>query len=349
MRTDSPLALVDDTFDALPDGYATESRDLAEDAAARLIANIEQVVHGRRTAVELVVMGLLSGGHVLIQDVPGSGKTTLAHALARSVSGDFRRIQGTADLLPGDITGSAMWNPATQEFTFIEGPVFTNVLLVDELNRATPRAQSALLEAMDENTVTVDGMRHALPNPFFVVATQNPNDQYGTYPLPEGQLDRFALGLSLGPNDVATERTVMREQLIRSTVGDLQPVMTPEELRWMQLEVRRTYVADAVLDFGLGIVTATRTHRSVRVGASSRAALSLLRVAQARALLHGRNYVVPDDIALLAPNALGHRLVLTPAATAQAASGATGPLPAGAGGAQVVREVLANVPVPLRA
>lgn len=343
MGTDPRLKLVDDTFDAVPDGYATESRSLAENAATRLIANVEQVVHGRRSAVELVIAGLLAGGHVLVQDVPGSGKTTLAHAVARSVGGMFRRIQCTADLLPGDITGSAMWKPSTQEFTFIPGPVFANVLLVDELNRATPRAQSALLEAMDEAMVTVDGVRHELPNPFFVVATQNPTDQYGTYPLPEGQLDRFALGLSLGPNDRETERRVMREQLVRATVNDLQPVLAPEELRWLQLEVRRTYVADAVLDFALSVVEATREHPSVRVGASSRAALSLLRCAQARALVLGRNYVVPDDIKMLAPSALGHRVVLE--------AGVSGPWTTGsaAAGVKIVREILATVPVPLRA
>jgi MoxR-like ATPase len=343
MGTDPRLRLVDDTFDSVPDGYATESRSLAESAATRLIDNVEQVVHGRRGAVELVIAGMLAGGHVLVQDVPGSGKTTLAHAVARSVGGRFRRIQCTADLLPGDITGSAMWNPSTQEFTFVPGPVFANVLLVDELNRATPRAQSALLEAMDEAMVTVDGLRHELPNPFFVVATQNPTDQYGTYPLPEGQLDRFALGLSLGPNDRQTERRVMREQLVRATVNDLQPVLEPEELRWLQLEVRRTYIADAVLDFALSIVDATREHPNVRVGASSRAALSLLRCAQARALVLGRNYVVPDDIKMLAPSALGHRIVLK--------VGVGGPWTTGsaAAGVRIVRDILTSVPVPLRA
>ncbi len=211
---------------ALPDGT---SRALAAAVAARLIGNVERVVHGRRAAVELVTAGLLAGGHVLVQDVPGSGKTTLARAFARSVGGSFRRIQGTADLLPGDITGSAMWDPDQHSFVFVPGPVFANVLLVDELNRATPRAQSALLEALDEGAVTVDGVRHALPEPFFVVATQNPTDQYGTYPLPEGQLDRFSVALTLGENDLATERQVVREQLLRPTVDDLQPVVSPHD------------------------------------------------------------------------------------------------------------------------
>jgi MoxR-like ATPase len=324
---------------------AAGSRADAVALGARLMANIEQVVHGRRPAVELVVAGLLSGGHVLVQDVPGSGKTTLARSVARSIGGSFRRIQGTADLLPGDITGSSMWDPARHEFIFVPGPIFTNVLLVDELNRATPRAQSALLEAMDESTVTVDGIRHPLPEPFFVVATQNPTDQYGTFPLPEGQLDRFAVALSLGPNDVATERRVMREQLLRATVDELQPVLEADELRWIQLEVRRTHIADPVLDFALAVLEATRSNDCVRVGASSRAGLSLMRCAQAHALLSGRDYVVPDDVKILAPSVLGHRLVL-----ADGLGGERG-MQYGMGvgvGVEVVTDLLATVPVPLR-
>jgi MoxR-like ATPase len=311
--------------------------------AATLLGNVETVVRGRREAVELVVIGLLAGGHVLIQDVPGSGKTTLARAVARSVGGAFRRVQGTADLLPGDITGSCVWDPTRQEFRFTPGPVFANVLLVDELNRATPRAQSALLEAMDEAAVTVDGESYPLPHPFFVVATQNPSDQHGTYPLPEGQLDRFAVALSLGENDVATERQVMREQLMGATVGELRPVLTTEDLRRLQQEARRIHVADGVLDFALAVVTATRSHPDVRVGASSRAGLSMLRCCQARAMLHGRNYVTPDDVKAVAPSALGHRLILAENAPR---GYAFDQLAAGAGAA-VVRDVLAGLPVPL--
>jgi MoxR-like ATPase len=322
--------------------YDIDPRAFATSMAAKLVGNVETVVRGRKNAVELVVTGLLSGGHVLIQDVPGSGKTTLARAVARSIGGEFRRVQGTADLLPGDITGSSVWDPASQQFRFVPGPVFSNVLLVDELNRATPRAQSALLEAMDESAVTVDGESHPLPDPFFVVATQNPSDQYGTYPLPEGQLDRFAVTLSLGANDAATERLVMREQLMRPTVVELGPVLSIGDLRWLQLEARRTHVADGVLDFALAVVAATRSHPGVRIGASSRAGLSMLRCCQARALLRNRDYVTPDDVKAVAPNALGHRLVLA----GDARRGNVDQMGSGAGAA-VVRDVLDGLAVPL--
>lgn len=323
--------------------YDIDPRGLAAAMAEKLVRNVETVVRGRRDAVELVAAGLLSGGHVLIQDVPGSGKTTLARSVARSIGGVFRRVQGTADLLPGDITGSSMWDASLQEFRFVPGPIFSNVLLIDELNRATPRAQSALLEAMDEAAVTVDGETHQLPDPFFVVATQNPSDQYGTHPLPEGQLDRFALTLSLGPNDSATERLVMREQLMRATVGELRAVLTTDELRWLQQETRRTHVADCVLDFALAVVAGTRVHPDARIGASSRAGLSMLRCCQARALLHGRSYVTPDDVKAVAPSALGHRLVLArnPVRSYEVDRSNVEK------GVAVVRDVLAGLTVPL--
>jgi MoxR-like ATPase len=328
--------------ESVAERYDIDPRSLAAAMAAKLVDNVEAVVRGRKTAVELVVMGLLSGGHVLIQDVPGSGKTTLARAVAHSIGGDFRRVQGTADLLPGDITGSSIWDPTSHQFRFVPGPVFANVLLVDELNRATPRAQSALLEAMDESAVTVDGESHALPDPFFVVATQNPSDQYGTFPLPEGQLDRFAVTLSLGANDAATERLVMREQLMRATVVELRPVLSTGDLRWLQLEARRTHVADGVLDFALAVAAATRSHPDIRTGASTRAGLSLLRCCQARALLRSRNYVTPDDVKAVAPYALGHRLVLA----GNSRRGHIDQL-GGEAGAAVVRDVLGGLTVPL--
>jgi MoxR-like ATPase len=302
--------------------------------AQSVVANVEQVVHGRTRAVELVACALFSGGHALVEDIPGTGKTTLARAFARSLGGVFHRIQATADLLPSDITGSGVWDADVHAFRFVPGPVFGHVVLVDELNRTPPRTQSAFLEAMDEGAVTVDGQRHALPEPFFMIATQNPLEQHGTFPLPEGQLDRFATCLRLGSLDLASERQVVREQLVRATVDDLEPVISIEQLQALRTAVRSTYVADPALDYCLSIVRATRQDPRVRIGASSRAAISLVRCAQARAVLQGREYVVPDDIKTLAGPVLAHRLVL-----AQRQSGAPD---------QLVNEIVELVPVPLR-
>ena len=314
---------------------ASSPRTDAAAVAARLVAGVEQVVHGRRAQVELVVCAVLAGGHVLVEDVPGSGKTTLARAVAACLGGDFRRIQGTADLLPADITGSGVWEPDRRAFAFVPGPVFGHVVLVDELNRTPPRTQSAFLEAMDERAVTVDGARHALPDPFVVLATQNPLEQYGTYPLPEAQLDRFAVTLSLGVNDPATERRVVRDQLLGATVDALRPVTSPAQLVAVRQEVRRTHVAEAVLDHAVRVVEATRSHPAVVLGASTRAALTLVHCAQARALLGGRDHVTPDDVKALAAPVLGHRLVLRD----------------GSGGLErgqaLVRELVGQVPVPL--
>jgi MoxR-like ATPase len=311
------------------------ARSEASAVAARLVAGVERVVHGRRDTVELVVCAVLAGGHVLVEDVPGSGKTTLARAVAAAIGGRFRRVQGTADLLPADITGSGVWEAERRAFSFVPGPLFAHVVLVDELNRTPPRTQSAFLEAMDEGAVTVDGVRHPLPDPFVVLATQNPFEQYGTYPLPEGQLDRFAVALSLGANDAVTERRVVREQLVGPQPDDLAPVTSPEQLVVVRAETRRTHVAEAVLDHALRLVEATRTAPGVTTGASTRAAVVLVRCAQARALLAGRDHVVPDDVKAVAVAVLGHRLVL--------ADG-----PGGAHrGQRVVVDLLANVAVPL--
>ena len=308
--------------------------DALTDLGRRVVANVQRVVHGRDRAVELVTCALLAGGHALIEDVPGSGKTTLARAFARSLGGTFHRIQATADLLPSDITGSGVWDPDQHRFVFVPGPIFAHVLLADELNRTPPRTQSAFLEAMDENAVTVDGVRHPLPEPFFVVATQNPLEQHGTYPLPEGQLDRFAICLTLGDLDPMAERQVVREQLVRATVDDLQPVVGPAELQAARTAVRTTYVADPVLDHAMLLVQATRRDPRVHLGASPRAALTLIRCAQARARLYGRDYVAPDDTKALAAAVLGHRLVLV-----QDVPG---------GGNAVVADLVARVPVPLQ-
>jgi len=303
--------------------------------ARALVANVERVVRGRRAAVERLVVALLSGGHALLEDVPGTGKTTMARALARSVGGSFQRIQGTADLLPADITGSSVWDQGRQAFTFVPGPVFANVLLVDEVNRTPPRTQSAFLEVMDEGAATVDGVRHPVPSPFFVVATQNPMEQYGTYPLPESQLDRFAVRVLFDAIDAEDELLVVREQLRRATVDDLPAVVSAAELVALRHAVRDVFVAEPVLGYALAVTRATRADRRIRAGASSRAAISLVRCAQARAVLDGRAYVSPADVRVLAAPTLAHRLLL---------EDVTG---GGPGAEHVVRDVVARVPVPV--
>jgi MoxR-like ATPase len=298
-----------------------------------LVTSVASVVRGHDDAIELVVAAVLAGGHVLIEDVPGSGKTTLARAMARSLGGSFGRIQGTSDLLPSDVTGSAVWNPERFAFEVVRGPVFANVVLVDELNRASPRTQSGLMEAMEESAVTVDGRRCALPEPFTLIATQNPVEQHGTYPLPEGQLDRFTVSLQLGPIAPAYERRVVQEQLAQPTVDRLPAVTTPEQLVAARARVRTTHVAEPVLDYAMTLVQATRHDARVALGASTRAALTLVRLAQALAVLQGRGHVLPDDLKLAAGPCLAHRL-------------STGAGDAGVGAA-VVRDALARVPVPV--
>jgi MoxR-like ATPase len=285
--------------------------------------------------VEALVCAVLADGHVLIEDLPGAGKTTLAKAMARALGGRFTRIQGTADLLPTDVTGSSVWRPDLGRFEFIPGPLFGNIVLVDEVNRIPARTQSGFLEAMEEGTITVDGQQHRLPDPFVVIATRNPHEQYGTYPMPEGQLDRFAVQLTLGQLDTRTAARVVREQLSGPTVDRLAAVADPERLAHLREVVRSVYVADAVLDYAVRIVEATRRHPEVALGASTRAALSYVRVAQAHALLAGRPHVVPDDVRHLAVSVLAHRLQLR-----------SGPSTARA--RAVVTEVATGVAVPTR-
>ncbi|PPK94544.1 MoxR-like ATPase [Kineococcus xinjiangensis] len=285
--------------------------DTTPAAAARaLVDAVEQVVRGRRAAVELVATAVLAGGHVLVEDVPGSGKTTMAKAFARAVGAGFGRVQATSDLLPADITGGGVWDAGQGAFRFVPGPVFSHVLLVDELNRTSPRSQSAFLEAMEEGAVTVDGVRHPLPDPFVVLATQNPVEQVGTYPLPEGQLDRFAVRVVLGPLSARDERQVVREQLRAATVDHLPPVTDPAGLRALRAAVRDVHVADAVVEHAVDVVRATRSDARVLLGASARAAITLVRCAQARAVLEGRDYATPGDVQALAVPVLAHRLVL---------------------------------------
>jgi MoxR-like ATPase len=308
--------------------------DLATARAERLVAAIEQVVRGRRQVVDLVVVAVLAGGHVLVEDLPGAGKTTLGKALAAAVGGSFRRVQGTADLLPSDITGSAVWRPDLGGFAFVPGPIFANVVLVDEINRMPPRTQSALLEAMDEGTVTVDGVSHPLPDPFVVVATQNPVEHHGAYPLPDAQLDRFAVLTALGANARDVERLVVREQLAGPTVAAVSRVLDLDELAALRAHARTAHVSDAVLDYAVRLVEGTRAHPAVAVGASTRAALTLTRCAQAAALLRGRRHVTPDDVRALAVPVLAHRLQLR-------GNGAPG------GARTVVAEIAQATPVPV--
>ena len=275
----------------------------------QLEANISRVVLGKADVVRLCVVSLLAGEHVLLEDVPGVGKTLVGKALAKSVSGTFRRIQFTPDLLPADITGSSLYDAQKQEFIFSQGPIFANVVLADEINRTTPRTQSALLEAMNEGQVSADGRTHPIPQPFMVIATQNPLEFEGTYPLPESQLDRFLLRISVGYPDRAHELDVLTTHREGEPVDRLEPVLTGEQIVALQEDVRRVTVDESISAYLLDIVQATRDSEDLHVGASTRAALALYRASQAAALVEGREYVVPDDVKRLAVSALAHRVI----------------------------------------
>jgi MoxR-like ATPase len=311
-------------------------RAAATTAARTLIDNVEKVIRGKRPKVQAAATALFAGGHLLIEDVPGVGKTMLGRSLARSINGSFKRIQATPDLLPSDVTGTSVYNQSGASFEFIPGPLFANVVLVDEINRTTPRTQSALLEAMDENAVTVDGVRHPLPDPLFVVATQNPLEHHGTYPLPEGQLDRFAISMDLGYASDDTEREIVRAQLLSHPIDDLEGVIDPDEVSGIRKVVRSTHVSDEVLDYALRLTAATRKHPDLELGASPRASIILVRCAQARALIDGRDFVVPDDVKALAVPALAHRVIA--AAGLRFERGRT---------TAAVKEVIQKTPVPV--
>jgi MoxR-like ATPase len=280
----------------------------SNDSVRQLLNQLNTVLVGKPAQVHDAVACLLAGGHLLIEDVPGVGKTTLAHALARSFGLQFSRVQFTADLMPSDLSGISVYERGSESFVFHPGPVFAQVLLADEINRASPRTQSALLEAMEERQVTVEGETRALPQPFFVIATQNPQDQLGTYALPESQLDRFHMRLSLGYPDRRAERALLHGQDRRELLGGLPAVVTPTQLAGLQAQVQAVHLADPVLDYLQDLVAATRDGRWFVQGLSPRAAISVVRAAQAQAFLSGRNYVAPDDIADVLPQTVAHRL-----------------------------------------
>jgi MoxR-like ATPase len=281
-----------------------------QDTGQRVSANVEHVIVGKAPEVQLTLVALLCRGHLLIEDVPGTGKTMLAKSVARSLGCSFRRIQFTPDLLPSDVTGLSIYNQKTQEFEFRPGPIMAQVVLADEINRATPKTQSALLECMEEHQATIDGTTYLMPEPFLVIATQNPIEYEGTFALPEAQLDRFMLRIRLGYPGQADERAVMEQQRLVHPIDDLREVMSVAELLELQASVREIYVDPTVADYIVRLVNGTRSHPDVYLGASPRGSLALYRAGQALAALSGRDYVIPDDIKRLAEAALAHRLII---------------------------------------
>ena len=303
--------------------------------AERIIANVERVIVGKTEELKLASIALLSQGHVLIEDVPGVGKTMLARSLARSTGCTFKRIQFTPDLLPSDVTGVSIYNQKTTDFEFRPGPIMAQMVLADEINRATPKTQSALLEAMEEHQVTVDGTTHRLPSPFLVLATQNPIEYEGTFPLPEAQLDRFLMRIHLGYPGLAEEVMIMDRQQTRHPVEDLEQVTDAPEILFLQNAVREVYVDALIKHYIATLADATRKHEAAYLGASPRGSLALYRTSQARALLAGRDFVTPDDVKALAYVTLAHRVIVSPSAKVK-----------GIGAGDIVQECMNRVPVP---
>jgi MoxR-like ATPase len=312
-----------------------EEMQQVKELAEQIIANVERVIIGKTGAIEETVIGLLCRGHLLIEDVPGTGKTVLAKSLARSIGCSFSRIQFTPDMLPSDVTGVSIFNQKTREFEYRPGPVMAQIVLTDEINRATPKTQSALLEAMEEHQVTVDGVTHPTPEPFMVLATQNPIEYEGTFPLPEAQMDRFLARISLGYPSPAKEVEMINLQQIVHPLESLERVVTEKELIEAQEAVRHMKVSDELKRYIVDLVNATRGHGEIYLGASPRGSLALFRMSQAKAALAGRKYVVPDDIKAMAVSALAHRLIVGSAARIREVDGR-----------EVVREIIGTVPVP---
>ncbi len=306
-----------------------------QDFGKRLIENLEKVIIGKRPALDLITIGLLSQGHILIEDVPGVGKTVLARSLAKSLTSAFNRIQFTPDMLPSDVTGVSIYNQETRKFEFRPGPLLGQIVLADEINRATPKTQAALLEAMEEGQITVDGVTHFLPKPFMVLATQNPIEYEGTFPLPEAQLDRFLLHLQLGYPSLGSEIHILELQQIQHPIETLEAIFSNEEVLDASEAVKQIYVSDAVKRYIVELTQHTRRSPDVHLGASPRGSLALFRTGQARAALQGRGYVLPDDIKALAVPVLGHRIIVGPAARMRELTAD-----------QIVHEIAHSVPVP---
>ncbi|HRF60753.1 MAG TPA: MoxR family ATPase [Fimbriimonadaceae bacterium] len=311
-----------------PTVIATRSQEIVEE--------IERVIVGKTETVRRAVLTLLCNGHLLIEDIPGVGKTTLAKALARTIGGDFRRIQFTPDLLPGDITGTSVFNQGSAEFEFRPGPIFGNVVLVDEINRATPKTQSALLEAMEERQVSSDGVSRTLPRPFFVIATQNNIEMTGTYPLPEAQLDRFFARISLGYPEREAEAEILKQQQVSMPLDTVRQVCDTEQLTELQSVVRDVFVHDSIRHYIVDVVRGTREHGLLTMGASPRGSLFLLHAAQAEAAMNGHEFVRPDDVKAVAPMILGHRVIPRGEVRAR-----------GTSPEQIIEQVLAQVPAPV--
>jgi MoxR-like ATPase len=309
-------------------------QDLAT-AVQRVIANVEKVIVGKGEAVAFSLIAVICHGHVLIEDVPGVGKTVLTKAIARSIGCSFKRIQFTPDLLPSDVTGTSIFNQKTSNFEFRPGPIIAQIVLADEINRATPKTQSALLEAMEESQITVDGVSYRLPEPFMVMATQNPIEYEGTFPLPEAQLDRFMMNISIGYPKAIDEMNILDSHQHHHPLEDLSQIMTAEELVLIQQQVRNIHVDPTVREYIVSIANATRNHANIYLGSSPRGSLSLFRASQALAAMHGRSYVIPDDVKLLARPTLAHRIIVTPAARVRSVTSTA-----------ILEEILQIVPVP---
>ncbi len=309
-------------------------QDLAT-AVQHVVANVERVIVGKADSVAFSLIAVICHGHILIEDVPGVGKTVLTKAIARSIGCTFKRIQFTPDLLPSDVSGVSIYNQKTGNFEFRPGPVMAQIVLADEINRATPKTQSALLEAMEEAQVTVDGISHRLPEPFMVMATQNPIEYEGTFPLPEAQLDRFMMNISLGYPKAADEINILDSHQHHHPLEDLAQIMTADELVHIQQQIRAIHVDPSIREYIVAISNATRNHQNIYLGVSPRGSLALFRASQALAAMHGRGYVIPDDIKLLAKPTLAHRIIVTPAARVRAITSTN-----------ILDEILQSIPVP---